>query len=139
MYRQHEQEGPNTGSTAPGLEECKSRSESTTRPPKKWVRILAAFLRGEEMHRFSAETRHSDHCLPSTVSELQRKGVVIRRRDISVPGYRGQLAHVALYWLDLAPENVAKARALLAVDGGEDHPGVERREQGARDEIALAY
>ncbi|TAK84213.1 MAG: hypothetical protein EPO20_15135 [Betaproteobacteria bacterium] len=68
------------------------------------------------MHRFSAEARHADHTLPSTVSEIQRKGIVISRRDISVPGYRGQLAHVALYWLDRDPENVARARALLGAE-----------------------
>ena len=109
-------ESPVESQNPPGHDQINSRAQFSTKPPKKWCRILAAFVRGEEMHRFSAEARHSDHTLPSTVSELQAKGVVIARRDISVPGYRGQLAHVALYWLDPDPVNVAKARALLAAE-----------------------
>lgn len=105
--------------TTPGQEDSKShRNSSSTRPVKKWVRVLAAFVRGERLHRFAAEQRVSDHTLPSTVSELQKKGVKIDRRDHTVPGYRGERAHVALYWLNVDPENVSRARALLAIEAG---------------------
>jgi hypothetical protein len=101
--------------TQPGHEDNKSPLQFTTgKPPKKILRVLAALARGERLHRFEAERRLGEHALPSTISELHnRKGIKIARRDISVPGYGGEPAYVALYWLDPNPENVARARALL--------------------------
>lgn len=115
--------GPNVADTTPGQDQYNSQSKFSTsanfsKPPKKWVRVLAAFVRGEQLHRFSAEARHHDHTLPSTVSELQKKGVRIDRRDECVPGYRGEPAYVTLYWIDPAPDNIEKARRLLEVEGG---------------------
>ncbi len=88
------------------------------KPPKKWARVMVALVRGERLHRFDAERLYHDHTLPSTISELQKKGVKIARREEAVPGYRGEPAYVARYWLDPDPENVARARALLAGERG---------------------
>lgn len=116
---QQQQEGPGVVAHRPGQVDNRSHAQFT-KPPKKWVRILAAFVRGERLHRFSAEERHHDHTLPSTVSELQKKGVKIDRRDLAVSGYKGEPAYVSLYWLNADPENVSRARALLANEAGAD-------------------
>lgn len=73
----------------------------------KRQRVFEAFVRGEKHTRFSAERDLHDHCLPSTVSDLQRlEGVVISRKLISVPGYRGSPTICCLYWIE--PDEVAK-------------------------------
>lgn len=86
----------------------------STRPPKKWQRVLRALLSGKSYNRFEAERALSDHCLHSTVSGLQRKGLTIHRRYETVPGYMGSPTDVCRYWL--APESLQKARELLRRD-----------------------
>jgi hypothetical protein len=87
--------------------------------PTKWKRVLEALLTGRTVNRFEAERPvHegglSDHCLPSTVSDLQRKGIRIERRQETVRGYMGAPCECARYWIDLQDAaNVAKARELL--------------------------
>jgi hypothetical protein len=87
-----------------------SRSQKRPRIPHKWQRILAAFVAGRSLHRFEAE-KLADHCLHSTVSTLEKKGVTILRRSEKVRGYMGIPTDVQRYWL--APESVGKARELL--------------------------
>lgn len=89
--------------------------------PLKWKRVLAGFADGNSYNRFEAEWKLSDHCLHSTVSELQDRGVTILRHDEVVPGYQGIPTHVSRYWL--APASLPRALELLnghrqAVSGG---------------------
>lgn len=82
----------------------------STRRPRKWQRILRAFLDGRAMTRFDAE-RIGDHVLHSTVSKLEAKGIVILRCDTTVSGYMGLATHVCRYWL--APQSRERAADLL--------------------------
>lgn len=83
------------------------------RKPSKEKRVLAAFYSGMRLTRFQAERELSDHVLPSTVAALQRKGVVIYRKDILVPGYQGGPTRCCEYWLD--PAARTKAAELLGI------------------------
>jgi hypothetical protein len=79
----------------------------------KQMAILSLFVGGARLNRFEAEAHH-DHCLHSTVSALEGLGIVIARKWESVPCLGGQaLCRCKRYWLDMTPENVAAARALL--------------------------
>lgn len=90
------------------------------RTPRKWQRVLAAFLTGRSFNRFQAERPVedgglSDHCLHSTVSEIQEKGVVISRKFEKVPGYQNIPTEVKRYWLDLSNvEAVDIAKGLVS-------------------------
>lgn len=67
----------------------------------KISRVLAAFMRGEQHTRFSAERELHDHCLNSTVSDIQKRyGIRLRRRRITVPGYKGSPTNCCQYWLE---------------------------------------
>lgn len=102
---------PVTAGNGPGLENFTQSNHTTTERPRKWCRVLAAMAHGKTFNRFEAERELSDHCLHSTASVLQGKGVTIHRRDEIVPGYRGIATHVKRYWL--APESLERARELL--------------------------
>lgn len=97
------------GTSEPGLKNT-SRTDPT-KPKLKWKRVLAAFYAGRSLNRFQSEIEVRDHCLPSTVSVLQEKGVVILRKDEVVPGFQGIPTHVCRYWL--APESLQRAAELL--------------------------
>jgi len=88
------------------------QTNNSTRPPLKWKRVLAALISGRSFNRFEAERELADHCLHSTVSGLQRNGLVIHRRYETVPGYMGCATEVCRYWL--ASESLEKARDLIA-------------------------
>ncbi len=81
--------------------------------PRKWQRVLEAFLTGRSYNRFESERELSDHCLPTTAATLQRMGVTIARCDEVIPGFQGNPTRCSRYWLDRAPDNVARAIALL--------------------------
>lgn len=83
------------------------------RPTRKWQRVLRALLDGRTLNRFDAERTVRDHCLHSTVAELEAKGVRIERRDESVSGYMGERTHVKRYWI--APESRGRAAELLGL------------------------
>lgn len=91
------------------------------KPPEKWKRVLAALLTGRSFTRFQAEKPvHegglSDHCLHSTISEIQGRGVRVSRKAEKVGGFQGIPTRLMRYWLDLSDvANTARARAL--VDG----------------------
>jgi len=87
------------------------KSNHTPRP-KKWQRVLRAFLTGRTLNRFEAATDLQDWCLHSTVSGLQRRNLVIHRRGESVPGAFGPV-YCCRY--ALAPESFEKARELLRI------------------------
>lgn len=86
---------------------------SVARAPRKWERVLEAFLQGRSFHRFHAERELGDHCLHSTVAALESRGVKIDRRNEVVPSRFGP-AHVKQYQLARDPENLLRARELLA-------------------------
>jgi hypothetical protein len=90
-----------------------NRRTHLTKPPQKWKRVLAAMTDGRSFNRFEAERVLNDHCLHSTVSTIQAKGVQIERRDEVVLGYQGIPTHVCRYWL--APENTERALNLLGL------------------------
>lgn len=89
------------------------RSDSTTRPACKWKRVLAALVLGRNYNRFEAEKALNDHCLHSTISTLQNKGITVLREFETVPGFRGIPTQVRRYWI--APESLPAALDLLQV------------------------
>lgn len=106
-----EKENPALEATSKPGSENNSHSQSS-KPLLKWKRVLAAFVNGRSFNRFEAERELRDHCLHSTVSTIQSKGVRIERRDEVVPGYQDIPTHVCRYWL--APEHRWNAQEILA-------------------------
>lgn len=78
--------------------------------PRKWARVLRAFADGKTYNRFDAYRELRDSCLNTTVSQIERRGVRILRREETVPGAFGPV-HCCRYWL--APESRARALELL--------------------------
>lgn len=83
--------------------------------PRKWQRVLRAFVDGRSLNRWEAARELRDWCLHSTVSELQGRGVKILRREEKVPGAFGPV-RCCRYWI--APEALQRARELL----GDERP-----------------
>lgn len=100
------------GDTGPRTTE---QAQHTTRSPRplKWRRVLSALVSGRSFNRFEAERELHDHCLHTTASVLQGKGLTILRRDEVVPGYAEIPTHVTRYWL--APESRERAAELLGL------------------------
>lgn len=81
----------------------------------KLASILELFVRGYNLNRFEAE-KHHDHCLHSTVSSLEDRGIRIDRVWETVPCVGGKLTvRCKRYWLRTTAENSAMAQALLSV------------------------
>jgi len=93
----------------PGQEMKQGQVDVST--PRKWRRVLGALIDGRSFNRCEAERELHDHCLHSTVSTIQSKGVTIYRREDIVPGFRGMPTRVCRYWLP--QENRERARVLL--------------------------
>jgi hypothetical protein len=73
----------------------------------KYQRVLQRLLDGP-LHRFAAEKFPvSDHCLPSTISELRKRGVDFKVKMVRLPGYAGLGANVAEYTLAAESRNRA--------------------------------
>lgn len=71
------------------------------------------FALGEKLHRFSAEIV-GDHCLPTTVSDLQKRhGIRFERKFIQVPNRFGSKTSVMLYWLQ--DDSLTKARLITGI------------------------
>ena len=86
-------------------------TESPTDPkPFKWRRVLGAFYDGRSLNRFQAERELHDHCLHSTVADLEGRGLRIERQNESVPGAYGAV-HCKRY--RLATQSRERAAALL--------------------------
>lgn len=79
--------------------------------PVKWRRILAALLAGRSYNRWEAARELHDHCLHSTVSTIQGKGVPVARRTEKVAGYLGARTDCRRYWIE--PRHYAHGRAVL--------------------------
>jgi hypothetical protein len=88
----------------------RSATSRAVQPPRKWARILRALLDGRRLNRFEAARELRDWCLNTTVSQLERRGLTIQRKDEVVPGAYGPV-HCCRYWL--APESSERARELL--------------------------
>lgn len=110
-----QRESPDTAASGPGLQNKSHGNHTTTKRPLKWRRVLAALHAGRSFNRFESERALADHCLHTTVSVLQGKGVTILRRDEVVPGYAGIPTHVTRYWL--APGSRERAAELLGLAG----------------------
>jgi hypothetical protein len=100
---------PAAGGTAePGIGGSRQTKGSAT--PRKWQRVLRAFVDGRTLSRFEAVRELRDWCLNTTVSQLEQRGITILRRDETVPGACGPV-HCCRYWL--APESIQCAHGLL--------------------------
>jgi hypothetical protein len=79
--------------------------------PRKWRRVLGALLDGRTLNRFEAARELRDHVLPTTVSQLEQRGLTILRKEETIPGAFGPV-RCARYWLDPA----SRVRALELLD-----------------------
>lgn len=91
------------------------RSGLNTPPKTKLATILILLVSGRSLNRFDAE-HHHDHCLNTTISTLQNgHGIVIDRERETVPCLSGAASvSVSRYWINTKPENIQRARDLLA-------------------------
>lgn len=75
--------------------------------------MLLHFSKGKKLHRFQAEEL-GDHCLPTTVSDLQRKHqIYFQRQTVKVPNRFGTVTAVSKYWL--AGKDKERAKEILNV------------------------
>lgn len=76
--------------------------------------MLRRFAEERRYHRFSAEIV-GDHCLPTTISCLQRQhGIYFNRKMIRVKNRFGGESSVSLYWLNGV--SLAKARRICGIE-----------------------
>lgn len=69
----------------------------------KISRVFSALMSGRKFTRFDAERQLSDHCLPSTISIIQKRyGAEVSRKRIMVPGYQGKPTQCCEYWIGLS-------------------------------------
>lgn len=91
---------------------------STSKRQTKAKAILKVLLSGATLNRFEAES-YADHCLHSTISGLERYGLVFGRRWERVPCMRGtSTVRCKRYWLSQQPENLNRARLVCAAVPG---------------------
>ena len=91
----------------------KDSGGNNTKPARKITRTLEGLTR-RSWNRFEAERDLHDHCLPSTVSEIQKTyDITVARKFETVPGYQGIPTKCCRYWLN-QPEK-AKAMKILGV------------------------
>lgn len=77
----------------------------------KELRMLTLFAAGYSLNRFQAE-HHGDHCLPTTVSDLQKRyWIEFQRKQENVPTRFGRTTRVSRYWLE--GDHLEKARAII--------------------------
>lgn len=75
--------------------------------PTKANKVFEALMAGRSFNRFEAERALHDHCLPSTVAQLQRvKSITIERKRETVPGYQGSSTSVCRY--SITPEEIKR-------------------------------
>jgi hypothetical protein len=87
---------------------------NTLKRPGKELRMMALFAAGFSFNRFQAE-KHGDHCLPTTISDLQKTyGIKFQRQQEIVPTRFGRPARVFRYWLE--DDSLLKARKLLGLE-----------------------
>lgn len=93
---------------------AQSRSAHKLKLGTKQFRVVDRLIVGP-LHRFEAERYPvSDHCLPSTISELQKRyKLSFDVEMIRLPGYGGQGARVAQY--TLTKNSLGKAMVLVGL------------------------
>ena len=95
--------------------ETKPNTNSKIRKGSKIYSVLEALANGQTLNRFEAERCLHDHCLNSTISEIQnRLGVFIHRKSEKVPCLGGT-KRVKVNRYRLFPDQVEKAQKLLGV------------------------
>jgi hypothetical protein len=108
-------EGAAAADTAGSREDTQDVGKLTATPapaqPRKWRRVLRALVDGRTLNRFDAYRELRDSCLNTTISQLERRGVRISRRDETVPGAFGP---VRCCRYRLSPESRIRALELLA-------------------------
>lgn len=103
---------PHRGQAVTGLDNTSNKVNSN-KPALKINRVLSAFVQGRTLNRFEAERDRSiaDHCLHSTVSEIQKRlGLVVEREWETVPGYQGESTSVCRYWMTEDEQEKARQR-----------------------------
>lgn len=74
--------------------------DMNARPDSKITRVLRHLARGKSLNRFAAEKEVHDHCLHSTISDIERTyGLEVTRAFIEVPGFAGVPTRCKEYWL----------------------------------------
>ena len=76
--------------------------------------VLSALATGQSFNRFDAERELHDHCLHSTVSTLQGKGIRIHREMEKVPSLGGT-AKTDVMRYRLLPDQIPRANQLLGL------------------------
>lgn len=76
--------------------------------------MLLRFANGNSYHRFSAEGV-GDHCLPTTISDLQKRhDIYFERKRVKVKNRFGTFTPVCLYWL--SGKSLLKAQQITGLD-----------------------
>ena len=90
---------------------------SNTKPAGKLNEMFIRFANGDAYHRFTAESI-GDHCLPTTISDLQKRHQIsFSRRMIKVPNRFGGMTCVKLYWLE--GDHLERAKKLTGLGGAQ--------------------
>lgn len=88
-------------------------------PNTKLRRVLDAFMTGASFNRFEAESLLHDHCLHSTISDIQKKYDIRFERVLEkVPGYMGSKTFCTRYWLSLETRRFILSKNTLELEGG---------------------
>ena len=88
-----------------------SNRDQDSKKPGKLESMLKRFASGERLHRFQAE-RVGDHCLPTSVADLQsRHGIEFSRKRVKVPNRFGSETSVCEYWLE--DDHLQRARKIV--------------------------
>jgi len=89
----------------------------TVKPGTKEHAVLSALATGQSFNRFDAERELHDHCLHSTVSTLQGKGIRIHREREKVLCLGGT-AKINVMRYRLLPDQIPKANQLVGLAEG---------------------
>ena len=88
----------------------KLSNQDSGRVVTKADRVLAALLDGKSFNHFEAERELHDHCLHTTVAELQRRReLTIERKYETVIGYQCLPTRCKRYWM--SPEERQRIQA----------------------------
>jgi len=89
-----------------------SLSGSRIKLKTKKRRVLEAMIVGETLNFITAQQRHSDRSLHSTIAELRRDGAIITSISDIVAGYGGTPTRCKSYWIQR--NHLAQAGRVLA-------------------------
>ena len=112
-------ERPAEAGTSAGRGQRHTGGAEHSATPRKWQRVLAAFVEGRTFNRFDAYRELRDSCLNTTISQIEQRGVTILRREETVPGHFGPV-YVKRYWI--APDALQRAHELLGLPSADEPP-----------------